>query len=123
MKALAGIPASRARTTGSASDAASTVTGRFAGASLAALLKSTLPAGTDPGLLFVVVTASDGYRSLYSGGEILLSRYPENVVLVDTEAGKPLLRKSGRLKSYARADFFVDRSVRNLAEVRVLLAR
>lgn len=93
----------------------------FEGASLAALLKSKLPAGTDPGLLFVVVTASDGYRSLYSGGEILLSRYPENVLLVDTQGGKPLLRRSGRLESYARADFFVDRSVRNLAEIRVLL--
>ena len=91
---------------------------RFAGPSLAALLKSSLPAGTDPGLLFVVVTASDGYRSLYSGGEILLSRLPENVVLVDTEDGKPLLRKSGRLKSVARGDFFVDRSVRSLAEIR-----
>lgn len=95
----------------------------FEGASLAALLRSKLPVGTDPGLLFVVVTASDGYRSLYSGGEVLLSRWPENVLLVDTEGGKPLLRKSGRLESYARADFFVDRSVRNLAEVRVLLAR
>lgn len=95
----------------------------FAGASLAALLRTKLPPGTDPALVFVVVTGSDGYRSLYSGGEILLSRYPENVLLVDTEGGKPLPRRSGRLESYARADFFVDRSVRNLAEVRVLLAR
>lgn len=95
----------------------------FAGASLAALLRSKLPPGTDPALVFVVVTASDGYRSLYSGGEILLSRYPENLLLVDTEGGKPLPRKSGRLESYVRADFFVDRSVRNLSEVRVLLAR
>jgi len=91
---------------------------RFAGASLAALLRGRLPAGTDAGLLFVVVTASDGYRSLYSGGEVLLSRLPENVVLVDAEDGQPLLRKSGRLKSVARGDFFVDRAVRNLAEVR-----
>ena len=91
---------------------------RFSGPSLAALLKSSLPAGTDPGLLFVVVTASDGYRSLYSGGEILLSRLPENVVLVDTEDGKPLFRKSGRLKSVARGDFFVDRAVRSISEVR-----
>lgn len=96
---------------------------RFAGASLAALLKSSLPAGTDPGLLFVVVTASDGYRSLYSGGEILLSRLPENVVLADTEDGKPLFRKSGRLKSVARGDFFVDRAVRSVSEVRCLVAR
>ena len=95
---------------------------RFAGASLAALLLGRLPAGTDPGLLFVVVTASDGYRSLYSGGEVLLSRLPENVVLVDTEDGKPLFRKSGRLKSVVRGDFFVDRAVRNLAEVRCLTA-
>ena len=91
---------------------------RFAGASLAALLESSLAAGTDLGLLFVVVTASDGYRSLYSGGEILLSRLPENVVLVDTEDGKPLFRKSGRLKAVARGDFFVDRSVRSVAEIR-----
>ena len=64
------------------------------------------------------MTASDGYRSLYSGGEILLSRLPENVVLVDTEDGKPLFRKSGRLKSIARGDFFVDRAVRCVSEVR-----
>ena len=96
---------------------------RFAGASLAALLRAKLPAGTDPGLLFVVVTGSDGYRSLYSGGEVLLSRLPENVVLVDTEDGKPLLRKSGRLKSVPRGDFYADRDVRTVSEVRVLLAR
>jgi hypothetical protein len=96
---------------------------RFAGASLAALLKSKMGPGVDPGLLFVVVTASDGYRSLYSGGEILLSRLPENVILVDTEDGKPLLRKSGRLKAVPRGDFFADRDVRTVSEVRVLLAR
>lgn len=96
---------------------------RFAGGSLAALLRAKLPAGSDPGLLAVVVTASDGYRSLYSGGEVLLSRLPENVVLVDSEEGKPLFRKSGRLKAFVRGDFFVDRAVRNLAEVRVLLFR
>ena len=96
---------------------------RFAGGSLAALLRAKLPAGADPGLLAVVVTASDGYRSLYSGGEVLLSRLPENVVLVDAEEGKPLVRKVGRLKAFVRGDFFVDRAVRNLAEVRVLIAR
>lgn len=95
---------------------------RQAGVSLTALLRKHLPAGTDPGLLFVVVTGSDGFRSLYSGGEILLSRLPENVVLVDTEGGKSLFRKSGRLKSVVRSDFFVDRSIRSLAEVRVLVA-
>lgn len=93
---------------------------RFSGASLAALLRSSLPAGTDPGPLCVVVTASDGYRALYSGGEVLLSRSPENVVLVDSEDGKPLFRKSGRLKAVARGDFFVDRSVRNVSEIRCL---
>jgi len=95
---------------------------RFAGASLAALLRSKLPAGADPGLLFVVVTGSDGYRALYSGGEILLSRLPENVVLVDTQDGKPLVRKSGRLKTVLRGDFFADRDVRTVAEIRVLTA-
>ena len=96
---------------------------RWSGVSLAALLRSALPAGTDPGALFVVATASDGYRSLYSGGEILLSHAPENVVLVDTEDGKPLFRKSGRLKSLVRADVFVDRAVRNLTEIRIVLVR
>jgi hypothetical protein len=95
---------------------------RWSGASLDALLRKALPAGTDPGLLFVVVTASDGYRSLYSGGEILLSRFPENAVLVDTENGKPLWRKSGRLKSVVRGDFFVDRAVRSVAEIRCVVA-
>lgn len=96
---------------------------RFAGGSLAALLRTKLPVGADPGLLAVVVTASDGYRSLYSGGEVLLSRLPENVVLVDAEEGRPLVRKAGRLKAFVRGDFFVDRAVRNLAEVRVLIVR
>lgn len=96
---------------------------RWSGVSLAAVLRSALPADADPGLLFVVVTSSDGYRSLYSGGEILLSRLGENVVLVDTEEGKPLFRKSGRLESIARGDFFVDRAVRSLAELRCLTAR
>lgn len=94
---------------------------RYSGPSLAALLKSSLPAGFDPGLLFVVVTAKDGYRSLYSGGEIFLSRLPENVVLIDTEDGAPLLKKSGRLKSVVRGDFFVDRSVRSVSEVRCVV--
>ncbi|MCE7884484.1 MAG: hypothetical protein DYH08_11605, partial [Actinobacteria bacterium ATB1] len=79
------------------------------GASLGALLKDALPPDTEPGLLHVVVTASDGYWSLFSGGEVFLSRLAENLVLVDTEDGKPLFRKSGRLKSVARGDFFVDR--------------
>ena len=91
---------------------------QWSGVSLAALLRSSLPAGVDPGLLFVVATGSDGYRALYSGGELLLSRLPENGILVDTEDGKSLWRKSGRLKSSARGDFFVDRSVRSLAEIR-----
>lgn len=87
------------------------------------LLRSKLPPAADPALVFVVVTASDGYRSLYSGGEILLSRYPETVLLAGTGGGKPLPLRSGRLESCARADVFVDRSVPNLAEVRVLIAR
>ncbi len=91
---------------------------RLAGASLTALLEARLPAGTDPGTLAVVVTASDGYRALYSGGELLLSRLPGNAVLVDTEDGQPLLRKSGRYKAVLRGDFFVDRSVRSVAEIR-----
>lgn len=95
---------------------------RWGGVSLAALLRSTLPADVDPGLLYVVVTGSDGYRSLFSGGEILLSRLPENVVLVDTVDGKPLWRKAGRLRSFARDDFFHDRSVAALAEIRCVTA-
>lgn len=46
----------------------------FEGAGLAALLTSKLPAGTDPGLLFVGVTASAGDRALTSGGQILPAR-------------------------------------------------
>ncbi len=91
---------------------------RLSGVNLAALLEGRLPAGTDPGTLAVVVTASDGYRALYSGGELLLSRLPGNGVLVDTEDGQPLLRKSGRYKAALRGDFFVDRSVRSVAEIR-----
>lgn len=94
---------------------------RWAGAGLAALLRDALPAGADPGALFVVVTATDGYRSLYSGGEVLLSRLGENVVLVDSQDGKPLVRGSGRLRTHVRDDVFVDRAVRNVAEVRVVL--
>lgn len=93
---------------------------RWAGFDLGALLKKELGTSIQPAAGLVLITAPDGYRSLFSFGEIFLASQGENVLLVDTDSGKPLSREDGRWRSLVKADFFIDRSVRLIQEIRIV---
>ncbi len=90
------------------------------GVGMAALLRKAAGRQLDMRRLLLLVTASDGYRSVYSGGEIALSPLGEGLVLADREDGKPLGPKDGRYRLVPRLDFFADRSVRSVKELRVV---
>jgi hypothetical protein len=89
------------------------------GTSLDALLRPLLPPGTDPSKTWVLVTAADGYRSLFSGSEVFAAPEGKSVLLADREDGKVLGAGSGRYHIVSRADFFIDRSVRLVKEIRI----
>jgi hypothetical protein len=89
------------------------------GTSLDALLRPLLPPGTDPSKTWVLVTAADGYRSLFSGSEIFAAPEGKNVLLADREDGQALGAGSGRYHIVSKSDFFIDRSVRQVKEIRI----
>jgi len=89
------------------------------GADLGSLLKPLLPAGTDPRSTYVLVTAADGYRSVFSGTEVFDGR---GAVLADQVNGAPPGAGSGRYHVVPRGDFYVDRDVRIVKEIRVVAA-
>ncbi|MEW6363647.1 MAG: hypothetical protein AB1714_03300 [Acidobacteriota bacterium] len=94
----------------------------WSGVSVRSLLERAMGSAPDYGTLAVLVTASDGYRSLYSGGEIAYSPLGETLMLASTEDAKPLARDSGRFRTVVKGDFFVDRSVRSVQDIRVIVA-
>lgn len=94
----------------------------WTGADLGSLLKPLLPAGADPGGLFVLVTAADGYRSVFSGHEVFSAPEGRRVLLADRINGEGLGKGSGRYHAVPEADFFVDRDVRIVQEIRLLRA-
>jgi hypothetical protein len=89
------------------------------GTSLDALLRPLLPPGTDPSKTWVLVTAADGYRSLFSGSEVFAAPEGKSVLLADREDGQALGAGSGRYHIVSRSDFFIDRSVRMVKEIRI----
>ncbi len=66
---------------------------------------------------YVLITAADGYRCLFSGGEIFDSVRGVNLMLVETEDGKPLKKGDGKYKAFIKEDFFVDRAIRSVNEI------
>lgn len=89
------------------------------GAPLEALLRPLLPPGTDPRKTYVVVTSEDGYRAVYSGSEVFAAAPGKGVLLVDRKDGKPLGKGEGRYSTLARTDFYLDRDVRMVKEIRL----
>lgn len=89
------------------------------GADLGSVLKPLLPPGTDPRATWVLVTALDGYRTLYSGGEVFAAPQGRGVGLVERINGAALGKGSGRYHVVPRADFYVDRDVFLAKEIRV----
>lgn len=88
----------------------------WSGPSLAQVVAPHVPAGTDVDRLWVLVTAADGYRTVMSGREVFGD--PANLVLGATEDGKPLDDR-GPFRLVVRNDFFVDRSVHSVQEIRL----
>ncbi len=93
---------------------------QWKGASLLGLLNRNVGANPDYGTFAILVTASDGYRCLYSGGEMAYSPLGETLILADTVDGKPMDKDSGRFRTVTKEDFFIDRSVRLVKEIRIL---
>lgn len=88
----------------------------WSGPSLAQVVAPHVPAGTDLDRLWVLVTAADGYRTVMSGREVFGD--PANLVLAATEDDKPL-DDHGPFRLVVRNDFFVDRSVHSVQEIRL----
>ncbi len=93
----------------------------WSGVDLGSLLKGMLPAGQDPRACFVLVTAADGYRSVFSGSEVFLAPEGRSVLLADRIDAKPLEAGSGRYHAVPRADFYIDRDVRMVKEIRLVV--
>jgi hypothetical protein len=93
------------------------------GITLASVLRPLVPAGTDLRRTWVLVTAIDGYRSLYSGSEVFVAPKGREVMLADKINGKAPGVGSGRYHIVPRADFYIDRDVRMVKEIRIGLAK
>lgn len=96
-------------------------THQWAGWSIKSLLEKQLPGQTDLNRLLLVVTASDGYRCVYSGGEIFHSQFDENLILAIKKNGQPLERNQGRFETVVRRDFYIDRSVHSVRDLQVII--
>lgn len=90
---------------------------KWVGISLADFLRPHL-GNTELRNLCVLVTSADQYRSTFSGGEIFLDRNPNNALIVYEENGAPLKPGAGKFKIMLTSDFFIDRSVRSVVEIR-----
>lgn len=89
----------------------------FEGFDMAPVLKSKCGADIDIAKSYVVVTAADGYRSLFSAAEIFDHAAGPNLLLIDRQDGKDLQKGDGRFRAFIKSDFFIDRSVRSVREV------
>jgi hypothetical protein len=93
------------------------------GTELATLLRPLLPAGVNPRSTCVLVTAEDGYRVLFSGAEVFASPDGRGVMLLDRINGKPLGAGTGRYHVVSRSDFYIDRDVRQVKEIRIIVPK
>jgi DMSO/TMAO reductase YedYZ molybdopterin-dependent catalytic subunit len=90
---------------------------KFSGVSLAALLGE---AGMKCGMNAVVlVSAPDGYRSLFSMAEIFLSPPGRNILIADMCEGEPL-EEDGRFCLVVPNDLAVDRWVKAVEKIQVI---
>ena len=83
----------------------------WTGPSLAQVVAPHVPAGAD-----LEGPSADGYRTVLSGREVFGD--PDNLVLGATEDGQPLADR-GPFRLVVRNDFFIDRSVHSVQEIRL----
>ncbi|MDR1841093.1 MAG: hypothetical protein LBQ86_04115 [Holophagales bacterium] len=91
------------------------------GVPLKGLLQHFLPKGVDPRRAYVLVTAADGYRCLYSGAEVFNNSDEKCALMIDRKNGEPLGKGAGVYAILPRGDFFVDRHARMVKEVRLVI--
>jgi precorrin-4 methylase len=90
---------------------------QFSGASLRDLLKK-LDVKPDPDS-GVLVSSVDGYRSLFSFGEIYLSAEGEHIMIADSAKGKPL-KENGKFLLVAPDDLAADRMIKAVSAIEVV---
>jgi len=93
------------------------------GAPLKGLLQPLLPSGVDPRSTYVLVTGADGYRASFSGVEVFNNSADKCVLLIDKKNGQVLGKGSGAFTAIQRIDFFVDRNVRMVKEIRLVVEK
>ena len=93
---------------------------RFAGVSFKTILDE---AGIEPDLSKVfLVSAPDGYRSLFSYGEIFLDPAGERMLIADRINDKPI-KKGGRFFLVPPDDLMSDRDVKSIEKIEVISLR
>jgi hypothetical protein len=89
----------------------------YSGASFKDLLNQ---AGIDEDLTTAfIVTAPDGYYSLFSYGELFLSRVEEPIIIADKENDKPIV-EGGKFFLIPTEDLMSDRDVKSVEKIEVL---
>jgi DMSO/TMAO reductase YedYZ molybdopterin-dependent catalytic subunit len=89
------------------------------GVDLGSLLRPLVPPTSDPRNVWVLVTAADGYRCVFSGSEVFSAPEGKGVMLAIRKNGEPLGPGSGRYNIVSKTDFYIDRSVKMVQEIRV----
>jgi DMSO/TMAO reductase YedYZ molybdopterin-dependent catalytic subunit len=96
--------------------------GVWEGPPMKELLRFLLPNDSiDPRDTYVLVTGADGYRASFSGAEVFNRSAEKCVLLIDRKNGEALGKGSGLYTAIQRSDFFVDRNVRMVAEIRLIV--
>jgi len=93
------------------------------GAPLKGMLQHLVPQGVDPRNMYILVTAADGYRSLFSGTEVFYKADEKCVLVIDRRDGKTLESGQGRYTMLPRGDFYADRHVRMVKEIRLVVPK
>lgn len=86
------------------------------GVPLASLVAAHVPTGAILDRLWVLVTAADGYRTVLSGTELFSNS--SSPLLATTEDGHSLGER-GPMRLVVPGDFYIDRSVHSVQEVRL----
>jgi hypothetical protein len=90
---------------------------RIEGASLKSVLKESI-IKADLNQVFLV-SAPDGYRSLFSYGEIFLNPVGERFIIADNIDGQPI-NEGGRFWLIAPEDAMADRTVKAVQEIEII---
>ena len=89
------------------------------GIPLAGILQKQFGA-LDPATIVVLGTGPDGYRSLFSGYEVFAKNNGFSLFLVEKEDNEQLKTGTGKFKLFCADDFYIDRCLRSIAEIRVI---